>query len=83
MKKNILIIILVIITTLSFIYAKIKADEATRERMASELARNEALAEKNRADILAKNAQEKAAEALSQADLAAKLSEELQECQSK
>ena len=63
MKKNNLIILLAFTTLFFFAYAFIKADEAERAAMAADLAQQEALAEKQRADELADIAQMRAAEA--------------------
>lgn len=63
MKKNILITLLAFTTLFFFAYAFIKADEAERAAMAADLAQQEALAEKQRADELADIAQMRAAEA--------------------
>ncbi|WP_420318612.1 hypothetical protein [Ekhidna sp.] len=63
MKKNILIILLTIISVLSIVFAFIKADEAEKERMVIVEAMSQTKAEKERADELSKIAQTKAAEA--------------------
>ncbi len=83
MKKNILIVILILITIFSMLYAYIKADEATKERMISELARNEALEEKKRGDAIANLAAARAAEAIQAKEEAEKLRNQLADCQSK
>lgn len=80
MKKNFLILVLLIITGSSVMYAKIKAAEATSMAKEVENARYEALAEKERADELASLAQQRAQEAVvKQAEVEALL----RECQSK
>lgn len=80
MKKNFLIVVLLIVAGSSVMYAKIKADEATSMAKEVENARNEALAEKERADELASLAQQRAQEAVIKQEEIEAL---LRECQSK
>ncbi|MEQ6166087.1 hypothetical protein AAOE16_02740 [Ekhidna sp. MALMAid0563] len=80
MKKNILIIILAFTTLFFFAYAFIKADEAEKAAMAAELAQQEALAEKERADVQAELATMRAAEATTAQAEAQRAMEMYMEC---
>lgn len=83
MKKNLIIIILAIVTVFSMLYAFIKADEADKEQAMAVVAQEKALTEKERADELADLAAKRAAEAIVAQSEAERLSKELKECQSK
>lgn len=83
MKKNILIIILILITSAFMFYAYLKANQAEQSRELSETARNEALMEKERADALADLAMARAAEATKNQAEAEQQRMLLEECQSK
>ena len=63
MKKNILIIILLLISICSVIYAFIKADEASKQAIVANISQSEALAERERADVQAILAIDRAADA--------------------
>ncbi|MEP1033332.1 hypothetical protein [Ekhidna sp.] len=80
MAKNVIIVILILITAFSMIYAFIKADEAGKSRIIAEQQRLEAEKLRDEAVILQLRAQESAAEALRQHQLA---EEALRDCQSK
>ena len=80
MKKNTLITILTLTTLFFFAYAFIKADEAEKTAMAAELVQQEALAEKERADVYAKLARMRAAEATMAQAEAERAMEQYLEC---
>lgn len=69
MRTTAVVLAIAVLVSLSFlIYSFIKADEAEKEKAAAEIARNEALAEKERADELADLASKRAAEAIKAQD---------------
>ncbi len=69
---------------LSFmIYAFIKADEAQKQKLSTEIARKEAVEEKKRADALEKLIHARAVEAIKAQSLAEEYKELLKSCQSK
>ena len=83
MKKNILIVLLILVSAFFALFAKIKANEA--EKAANEAQVNLVLAQENaqRADIEMEKALHAAADAVRQQHEAERLMAALQECQSK
>lgn len=70
MKKNIIIIILIVIAVFTTLYAFIKADEAKKAGMEASLSQQEVERMRDQAVALQEAAQESAAEALRQKTLA-------------
>lgn len=82
MKKNIVIIILILISGTFAVYAQIKASDAAREAMMSELAMKEAEVQRNRAEQAAAEARKAEAEAVALQEYAENCAAELLECKS-
>ena len=80
MKKNILIILLILSNLFFVVYAFIKADEASKSQILANEARAESETLRDEAVMLQQKAQESAAEAMNQMQLAKKA---LEDCQSK
>lgn len=81
--KNILIIVLVIVSLFLLAYSFIKADEADKARIAADAQRSEVERLRDEAVSQANEARLAQAEAESQAERAYELAEELAKCQSK
>lgn len=79
MKKNILIVVLLIISTLLLVYSFIKADEADKERVLAEMKHLEVVELRKENEELQATAQAAAKEAREQA---LRAQEALAECQS-
>lgn len=83
MKKNIVISILILISAIFLVYAKIKATEAEKNAVMAQEAWHEAEILNDQVELLKEKAEMAAAEALKQHSLANETMAKLKECQSK
>ena len=83
MKKNIVIILLLLISSFLFVFAFIKANDASRVSIMANHAMEEAVAQRQKAEKNAEQALKAQAEALRQKELADRAVLELQECLTK
>lgn len=83
MKKNIIIIILIVIAVFTILYAFIKADEAKKAGMEASLSQQEVERMRDEAIVLQQAAEESAAEAKRQEAMSLDLMEELKTCKNK
>lgn len=82
MNKNIIIVILLILTVFFLLYAFIKADEAAKAGVAANMAQKDAIEQSQRAEFEAVRALEAAALAKKNEARAIDLELQLKECQS-